>query len=98
VQLARDTARGHLEEEWKYAVGDCGKAAERHLQAVAAREGAVLEISLADVLWMRGERITHRSFRGHQRHGHVEHAVGEAPLVVIPAGHLDEAAGDLGER
>src|SRR4029079_15110498 len=30
------------------------------------------------------------SFRAHQRDRDVEHAVGEAPLVVVPRGHLDE--------
>src|SRR5688572_28847347 len=35
--------------------------------------------------------------RRHPGHRHVEHAVGEAPLVVVPRGHLHQAAGYLGE-
>ena len=36
--------------------------------------------------------------RRHHRAGGVEHAVREAPLVVVPGSHLDEAAaGDLRE-
>src|SRR5690606_682183 len=31
------------------------------------------------------------------RNGGVEHAVGEAPLVVVPRTHLDQVAGDLGQ-
>src|SRR5262245_1689503 len=38
------------------------------------------------------------SFRAHQRERDVEHAVGEAPLVVVPRGHLDQrAAGYFGQ-
>src|SRR5436190_15118709 len=33
-----------------------------------------------------------RSLRRHHRHGGVEHAVAEAPFVVVPAQHLDEVA------
>src|SRR4051812_19058161 len=32
------------------------------------------------------------SLRRHHRHGGVEHAVAEAPFVVVPAQHLDEVA------
>src|ERR1700681_3896668 len=36
------------------------------------------------------------SLRLHQCERHVEHAVGEAPLVVVPGAHLHEAPRDLG--
>src|SRR5687767_13749714 len=44
-------------------------------------------------------RIAHAMalLRRHPGHGDVEHAVAEAPLVVVPARHLHEAPRDLGE-
>src|SRR5215475_5802400 len=42
--------------------------------------------------WPARDDLMLKSFRLHQRDGHVEHAVRKTPLVVVPAQHLDERA------